>query len=157
MAQEQQLVVKLSNLETRFKSISFELDLSKEKVAKAQTESDTATKQNAKIKTELTKVNKEISAVQKQIDTLTTAVNQIEDQIFAKFSKEVGIENVREYENARLNKSKEDGEARLRFSTQKSRIQQLIAYEGRRDLEKVLNDQVAKVNKEKENLKKEEV
>lgn len=156
-AKEQQLASELTNLETRQKSITYELNLSNEKLKKNKGEVDAATKQSAKITTELNKVNKEISALEKQVEKLQESIHKVEDEVFATFSKEVGIKNVREYENARVSRAKEDGEARLRFSTQKSRIQQLIAYEGKRDLEKALNDQKSKIEKEKANLKKEEL
>jgi structural maintenance of chromosome 1 len=111
-AKEQQLAAELTNLETRHKSVTFELDLLNEKLKKNKSERETASKQHAKLQTEATKLGKEVATLEKQIEKVQATIHAVEDQIFAQFSKAVGIENVRVYENVRQNRAKEQGDAR---------------------------------------------
>lgn len=156
-AKEQQLTQEVTQLETRLKSLKYELELAQDKVKKSGTEQTQITKQFKKIDTEKTKLKAEVDKRAKKIDELKNTINEVEDDIFKKFSKEVGIENVREYESASINRSKEESEAKIRFSSQRSRIEHLLEYENGRDLKKSLKDQQDKVAAERKNLKTKQV
>jgi hypothetical protein len=62
---------------------------------------------------------------EENIEKLKADIRKIEDQIFGPFSRQVGVDNILEYEERRVRLAKESTEKRLLFATQHSRITSL--------------------------------
>lgn len=152
-AKEQQLTQELSQLETRLKSVKYELELAQDKLAKNQTEKANVAKRLTQIQSEKKKLKNVVEKRSQKMEELRTTINKVEDDVFAKFSKDVGIENVREYESARINRSREESEFKIKLSSQRSRIQNLLEYETGRDLDKSSREQQDKLDDERKKLK----
>ncbi|KAL5537272.1 SMC1_1 [Sanghuangporus sanghuang] len=58
------------------------------------------------------------AALVERIEALSTVVNKAEDEIFARFCAQIGVENIREYESQQLKAASEEAAARRRFETQ---------------------------------------
>ncbi|KAL5532492.1 SMC1_3 [Sanghuangporus sanghuang] len=69
------------------------------------------------IKSEMKKKTLEL-----KIEPLSTVVNKAEDEIFAQFCAQIGVENIREYESRQLKAASEEAAARRRFETQIARL-----------------------------------
>lgn len=71
---------------------------------------------------ELNKAQKALDTLRERIEGLAGVVNAAEDEIFAPFCEEIGVANIREYEERQLKLAQEESEARLRFETQIARL-----------------------------------
>ena len=57
-----------------------------------------------------------------QSDGIASQVNDVTDRVFRDFSKKVGVQNIREYEESQLKAQQEIGERRLQLQTEMSHI-----------------------------------
>uniref|UniRef100_A0A667WR18 Structural maintenance of chromosomes protein 1A n=1 Tax=Myripristis murdjan TaxID=586833 RepID=A0A667WR18_9TELE len=88
-------------------------------------------------------------------------VFQVEDEVFVEFCKEIGVRNIREFEEEKVKRQNEIAKKRLEFETQKTRLGIQLDYEKnqlKEDQEKVMmwEQTVKKDEAEIERLKKEE-
>lgn len=56
------------------------------------------------------------------MDNLASIINAAEDEIFADFCANVGLANIREYEERQLKVAQEESEVRLKYDTQIARL-----------------------------------
>jgi structural maintenance of chromosome 1 len=101
----------------------------------AQESCDSLTKRIADAQQKLETNRVSFNALQSKIDelapkitTLRAQISATEDTFFADFSKRVGIENLREWEDTRKVRLKSLAEKGLIFKTQRARIQNLLDY-----------------------------
>jgi structural maintenance of chromosome 1 len=66
--------------------------------------------------------NKTHENLLEKIQGLESVVNEAEDGVFAEFCEQIGVEDIREYEERQLKVAQEVSEARLRFETQIARL-----------------------------------
>jgi len=71
----------------------------------------------------LEQLKKQIDTRAKKIAKLNTKIHQREDELFATFCEAVGVANIREFEEKRLQDAKRATERRLHFSSLKSKLQ----------------------------------
>ncbi|KAF8680490.1 Structural maintenance of chromosomes protein [Rhizoctonia solani] len=69
------------------------------------------------------------NSANEQIEELSDAINQAEDEVFAAFCQEVGVSNIREYEEQQLKAQTEELETKMRFESQIARLSHQIAFE----------------------------
>ncbi|KAG1758082.1 hypothetical protein EDD22DRAFT_1000340 [Suillus occidentalis] len=62
------------------------------------------------------------SKLSSQITEIQAAIDSPEDGVFASFCSQIGVENVREYEERQLKVSEEENQARLRLNQQVARL-----------------------------------
>ena len=84
---------------------------------------------------------KSIKAFEAKIVELDAKIHDISDEIYAEFSKRVGIKNIREHEEERETRRKKQAEAKAEFASQRARVVELLDYEKSRD-----NDSAIKRN-----------
>ncbi|CAH3172553.1 unnamed protein product [Porites evermanni] len=60
-------------------------------------------------------------------------MNRVEDQVFREFCDQIGVENIRQYEERQLRSQQERAQRRLEFSNQESRLMNQLDYERGRD------------------------
>uniref|UniRef100_A0AAX7SSJ4 Structural maintenance of chromosomes protein 1A n=1 Tax=Astatotilapia calliptera TaxID=8154 RepID=A0AAX7SSJ4_ASTCA len=87
------------------------------------------------------------------------SVSQVEDEVFVEFCKEIGVRNIREFEEEKVKRQNEIAKKRLEFETQKTRLGIQLDYEKnqlKEDQEKVMmwEQTVKKDEAEIERLKK---
>ncbi len=61
-------------------------------------------------------------ALQERIDALQATIDEAEDSVFEDFCNEIGVENIREFEERQLKVAQEESAARLQFDTQIARL-----------------------------------
>jgi structural maintenance of chromosome 1 len=71
----------------------------------------------------LIKAESEHTTLTRKIDELSDVINEAEDGIFADFCADVGIDNIRQYEQRQLKMAEQENETRVRFETQIARLQ----------------------------------
>lgn len=155
-AREQQLASEISQLETRHKSAKYELELATTRLDKTKAEIAQLDKQIKKIAADIKSTEKSVESLANKMEKLRTAISVVEDEVFEDFNDEVGIESIRDYENARVNRAKQESETKIKYATQRSRIEHLLEYEEKRDLVGALQaakDRVEELKQELQTIK----
>ena len=75
---------------------------------------------------------------------LDAKIHDVHDEIYAEFSKRVGVKNIREHEEERETRRKKQAEAKAEFASQRARLVELLDYEKSRD-----NDAAIKAPRER--------
>ena len=89
---------------------------------------------------------------QASIDTLTKKINDIEVPIFASFSKKVGVNNIREFEENQLKHAKKIAAKRLEYDSTINRLKQGLLYEQDRDIQGAIDKCQTKITEEETSL-----
>ncbi|XP_072553184.1 structural maintenance of chromosomes protein 1A isoform X1 [Salminus brasiliensis] len=102
-----------------------------------------------------------IQSRERDITQLRDRMNLVEDEVFVEFCEEIGVRNIREFEEEKVKRQNEIAKKRLEFETQKTRLAIQLDYERnqlKEDQEKVMmwEQTVKKDESEIERLKKEE-
>ncbi|KAL2104070.1 hypothetical protein ACEWY4_000938 [Coilia grayii] len=102
-----------------------------------------------------------IQSRERDITELRDRMNLVEDEVFLEFCQEIGVRNIREFEEEKVKRQNEIAKKRLEFETQKTRLAIQLDYEKnqlKEDQEKVTmwEQTVKKDESEIERLKKEE-
>lgn len=86
-----------------------------------------------KIKPEWEKASKRADAQRTAVEELTAEFEGIEDTIFAKFCKKIGVKHVREYEGTTISEQQALVKKRQEYTTHIANLESNIAYERTRD------------------------
>ncbi|XP_051516370.1 structural maintenance of chromosomes protein 1A-like [Myxocyprinus asiaticus] len=102
-----------------------------------------------------------IQSREREMKDLKDRMNLVEDEVFLEFCKEIGVRNIREFEEEKVKRQNEIAKKRLEFETQKTRLAIQLDYEKnqlKEDQEKVImwEQTVKKDENEIERMKKEE-
>uniref|UniRef100_A0A8C1WEI7 Structural maintenance of chromosomes protein n=1 Tax=Cyprinus carpio TaxID=7962 RepID=A0A8C1WEI7_CYPCA len=100
-----------------------------------------------------------IQSRERDITELRDRMNLVEDEVFVEFCQEIGVRNIREFEEEKVKRQNEIAKKRLEFETQKTRLAIQLDYEKnqlKEDQEKVMmwEQTVKKDENEIERLKK---
>ena len=76
---------------------------------------------------------KSIKEFEAKVVELDRKIHDISDEIYAEFSKRVGVKNIREHEEERETRRKKQAEAKAEFASQRARVVELLDYEKSRD------------------------
>ncbi|XP_031422756.1 LOW QUALITY PROTEIN: structural maintenance of chromosomes 1A, like [Clupea harengus] len=102
-----------------------------------------------------------VQSRERDMKDLKDRMNLVEDEVFVEFCEEIGVRNIREFEEEKVKRQNEIAKKRLEFETQKTRLGIQLDYEKnqlKEDHEKVLmwEQTVKKDESEIERMKKEE-
>ena len=150
---EQQLNYQISTIENTLKFAKMDLEVTDKKIRGYHQEIkklDEDIARNAPAFEDLEEKLEERTAI---LDEIKTDINSIEDNIFKDFSKEVGVKNIREYEENQLKQAKEQSDKRVKLATHLSKLQNQLDYELKRDLEEPKKKLEDTISKDKDKLK----
>lgn len=68
-----------------------------------------------------------------EIQTMRGQLNSVEDDIFVDFCRQIGMTNIRQYEERELRSQQERAKIRLDFENQKNRIMSQLDFERTKD------------------------
>ena len=71
---------------------------------------------------ELKKAQQAFDSLRSRIAELSATVHDAEDGVFRGFCRQIGVSDIRQYEERQLKVAQEESEARLRFDTQIARL-----------------------------------
>jgi len=102
-----------------------------------------------------------VQSRERDMKELKDRMNLVEDEVFLDFCKEIGVRNIREFEEEKVKRQNEIAKKRLEFETQKTKLGIQLDYEKnqlKEDQEKVVmwEQTVKKDENEIEKMKKEE-
>ncbi|NWR72799.1 SMC1B protein, partial [Centropus unirufus] len=134
-----QLHTQCHGIQTRLKYSQSELELIKKKrLANLHMEKSKLESELVNIESQYDMLNEGVTQRKDKIEDLQKKINEVEDAIFREFCEEIGIENIRIYEQEHLRQQEEIDKKRLEFENQKTRLNIQLEY-SRDHLQKLTN------------------
>ncbi|KAM4883294.1 structural maintenance of chromosomes protein 1B isoform 2-T2 [Thomomys bottae] len=155
-----QIQTQIQGTQIRLKYSQSELEMIKKKqLTNFSREQSQLQSELLNIEAECTMLNEGITEQQKKIENFQEKIDKVEDDIFQQFCEEIGVANIREFENIHVKQHQEVDQKRLEFEKQKTRLNVQIEYSQnqlRKKLSKIntLKDTLQKDRKETDKLKK---
>ncbi|XP_009869921.1 PREDICTED: structural maintenance of chromosomes protein 1B, partial [Apaloderma vittatum] len=147
-----QLHAQCHGIQTRLKYSESELELIKKKhLANLYVEKSKLESELVNTESQHDMLNEAIAQRKEKIEELQKKINEAEDAVFREFCEEIGIENIRVYEQERVKQQEEIDKRRLEFENQKTRLNVQLEY-NREHLEK----STSAVSKLRETIHKDE-
>ncbi|KFQ41592.1 Structural maintenance of chromosomes protein 1B, partial [Nestor notabilis] len=134
-----QLYAQCHGIQTRLKYSRSELELIKKKhLANLYTEKSKLESELVNIESQHDMLKEGIARRKEKIEEFQKKINEVEDSVFQEFCEEIGIENIRVYEQERVRQQEEIDKRRLEFENQKTRLNIQLEY-NRDHLQKLTN------------------
>ncbi|KAM6093502.1 LOW QUALITY PROTEIN: structural maintenance of chromosomes protein 1B-like [Chlamydotis macqueenii] len=147
-----QLQAQCHGIQTRLKYSQSELELLKKKhLANLYTEKSKLESELVNIESQHDMLNEGVAQRKEKMEEFQKKINEVEDAVFQEFGEEVGIENIRVYEQEHVRQQEEIDKRRLEFESQKTRLNVQLEY-NRDHLQKLTNA----VSKLRETIRKDE-
>ena len=125
----------MAQLTARRQGIDVDLKQLAGKVASAETDLRAVDGELKKMKPDIKRVQSDLDKREEEAETAQKTVNASEDKIFAQFCRQVGVRNIRQYEQEAVTTAKQHNEHRLQLSSQESRLTASLEYARSRDLD----------------------
>ncbi|XP_074395067.1 structural maintenance of chromosomes protein 1B [Zonotrichia albicollis] len=147
-----QLRAQCQGTQTRLKYSQSELDIIKKKhLANLFMEKSKLESELVNIEAQYDMLNEGIVQRKEKIEEFQRKINKVEDDVFREFCEEIGIENIRVYEQEHVRQQEEIDKRRLEFENQRTRLNIQLEY-NRDHLQKLTNS----VSKLRETIHKDE-
>ena len=128
------LTSQINGLETRLKYSKRDRDSSIDQtMAEYNKEASTIENELEDLQPVLDNLEKQIDERTEKVDEVQEKLNVVEDKVFKDFCKELGIDNIRQYEEKQLSKRQEKAKKRLEFANHQSKLQSQLDFERRRN------------------------
>lgn len=166
LAEELKEAMKKSRKESELNTVDSQIRGLETRLRYAKTDMDSTTKQIKQIENELAQLSEEmtnyspeIEAIERsmqsreqQIEEIKLKMNSVEDVVFSSFCQEIGVRNIRQYEDRELRAQEERKQKRLEFQKQINRITSNLEFERSRDTQSNVSRWERTVNDEEEKL-----
>ncbi|MEE6477609.1 hypothetical protein FKM82_011569 [Ascaphus truei] len=147
-----QLQAQSQGTQTRLKYSQGELEvIQKKHLANCYMEKSRLDSELANVASQLTMLGEELESRALKIEDIQQQMNKVEDKVFKEFCEEIGVSNIREYEEEHVKQQQETDKRRLEFENQTTRLGIQLEY-SQGQLEK----EIRKIQKLKETLVKDE-
>ncbi|KAM4037001.1 structural maintenance of chromosomes protein 1B isoform 2-T2 [Anomaloglossus baeobatrachus] len=157
-----QLQAQLQGTQTRLKYSQNELEnIKKKQLGTCAAERSRLESESSNIASQITMVKEELERRIIEIEELQEQMNKVEDKVFRTFCEEIGVSNIRDYEEEYLKQHQETDKKRLEFENQKTRLEIQLEYtrgQVRKETEKMakLQETLHQEEEEIKEMKKEE-
>eukprot|EP00117_Sycon_ciliatum_P043766 scpid25552/ scgid31647/ Structural maintenance of chromosomes protein 1A len=156
----QNLQSQISGLETRLKYSRRDREtMVNNTLVDNAKESGAIDRELSSLKPEMDTIQHRINDRKKKIKATEESVNKVEDKVFRNFCNQIGVSNIRQYEEKQLKQQQDRSGRRLEFANQVSKLQNQLAYERKRDVSGNLKKLEASIRSDEadiEKLRKEE-
>ncbi|XP_024060181.1 structural maintenance of chromosomes protein 1B isoform X4 [Terrapene carolina triunguis] len=147
-----QLQAQCQGTQTRLKYSQSELEnIKKKHLANFYKEKSKLESELVNIKSQYAMLNEGLLQRTEKIEEFQKKMNEVEDAVFQDFCEEIGVENIRVFEQERVKQQEETDRKRLEFENQKTRLSIQLEY-SRGQLQKLVN----KIHMLKETIRKDE-
>ncbi|KAM3869655.1 structural maintenance of chromosomes protein 1B-like [Diretmus argenteus] len=147
-----QIQIQAQGAQTRLKYSTAELDnLRKKNIHNCQADISRMESELANVESRIQMQEESVTVQDAQMRSTRDQIDQMEDLVFAEFCAEIGILNIREYEEENLKHQTELDKKRLEFESQHTRLSAQLQYE-----QDQLDQQKKKLDKLEETIAKEE-
>ncbi|TDH71545.1 hypothetical protein CCR75_001082 [Bremia lactucae] len=136
-AKQQTLRTHLEGLTSRLTHAKADLVITETKRPKIQVRMENATKRvNEVIEPELSKYEAAVASRKIKIDALQDQIHSVEDEMFAEFSEEVGVDSIRVYEERVLKRHHKAIEMRRKITEHEAKLRAQVDYLQSQDFQK---------------------
>lgn len=151
--QARQLQTAIKGMESRLKYVTADINETKVKHQKLEADLKEVRKQINKLEPEQAALQTALDKKEAELEKLESEVGKVENKVFAQFSKKIGVQNIREYEDTRQEQQQELLNRKVHLGNQESRLTAMLDFEKGRDMAKPLEQLAAKIQEDKERLK----
>lgn len=151
--QEQELGVALMGLETRQRYARSDRDAETRRASACRAKAKALTKQADAQRPELQALTQAVSERAVRIAAVTKRLNEIDDALFADFSRRVGVANIREFEEKQLAEAERHSSQRAALQKRAGSISAQLDYERRQGLPAALRAKEVDLAKARSDLK----
>ncbi|XP_048863358.1 structural maintenance of chromosomes protein 1B isoform X1 [Brienomyrus brachyistius] len=129
-AELKQVQTQVKGIQTRLKFSLSELDaIRKKNIPACLAEKSRLESLLLNLESEIQMQKDNMELKEKKIGDLQTKLNEVDDQVFSDFCAEIGVANIREYEQEYLKQQQEMDSKRLQFETQRTRLTTQLEFE----------------------------
>ncbi|KAM6926349.1 structural maintenance of chromosomes protein 1B [Lycodopsis pacificus] len=147
-----QTVAQAQGTQTRLKYSKAELEnIQKKNIPQCQAEISRMESEVANLDSQIQMQQKSVEAKEAEMQKIRDQIEQVEDMVFSDFCAEIGVDNIRDYEQENLKQQTELDRKRLEFESQCTRLNARLEYE-----QDQLEQQKKKLQKMEETIHKEE-
>ncbi|KAF5894232.1 structural maintenance of chromosomes protein 1B-like, partial [Clarias magur] len=151
-AELHQITAQAQGIQTRLKYSNSELEsMRKKSIPAYQTEISRLESELSNLKSQIEMQTSNVQLKDSEVTVLHDEVNHTEDTVFSDFCSEIGVANIREYEQDYVRQQGEIENKRMQFESQQTRLKTQLEYE-----QEQLNKHRRLINKIEESIKKEE-
>lgn len=125
----------IRGLETRLKYNKSDLTATKKQIADLDKELQHLEEELNKFGPTIQAIEQTMSERDQKIQNIKEKMNNVEDDVFASFCEQIGVSNIRQYEERELRSQQERAKKRMEFDNQCNRIQTQLDFEKQRDTE----------------------
>ncbi|KAF3023927.1 Structural maintenance of chromosomes protein 1 [Penicillium rubens] len=130
--EEETLQGELVGLEQRLTYSRDELKALERNLESKRSELDFVKRQMEELRPKYTERKENLDELDETIETSQASVSNVEDEVYRKFCKRLGYDDIREYEAQQGSMQEEAAQKKLEFTTQKSRIENQLSFEKQR-------------------------
>ncbi|XP_012276752.1 structural maintenance of chromosomes protein 1A [Orussus abietinus] len=125
----------IRGLETRLKYNKSDLTVTKKQIAELEAELESLQSDLDKFGPTIAAIEKTMAERDQEIQNIKEKMNNVEDDVFANFCEQIGVTNIRQYEERELRSQQERAKKRMEFENQCNRIYNQLDFEKQRDTE----------------------
>ncbi|XP_045462498.1 structural maintenance of chromosomes protein 1A [Harmonia axyridis] len=142
----------IRGLETRLRYAKTDMESTKKQIKAVETELGRLSDEMTSFGPQIEAIEKCMQSREQQIEEIKLKMNSVEDVVFSKFCQEIGVKNIRQYEDRELRAQEERKQKRLEFQKQINRITSNLEFERSRDTQNNVSRWERTVNDEEERL-----
>ncbi|XP_044268886.1 structural maintenance of chromosomes protein 1A [Tribolium madens] len=142
----------IRGLETRLRYAKTDMESTMKQINAVDAELAKLSEEMEKYGPKIEEIEKTMQTREHQIEEIKLQMNSVEDVVFSKFCQEIGIRNIRQYEDRELRAQEERKQKRLEFQKQINRITSNLEFERSRDTQNNVSRWERTVNDEEERL-----
>ncbi|CAK9820573.1 Structural maintenance of chromosomes protein 1A [Anthophora plagiata] len=125
----------IRGLETRLKYNKSDLAATQKQISELETELDGLQNELNMFGPAIAAIEKTMAERDQEIQNIKEKMNNVEDDVFASFCEQIGVSNIRQYEERELRSQQERAKKRMEFENQCNRIYNQLDFEKQRDTE----------------------
>ncbi|KAM0728643.1 Structural maintenance of chromosomes protein 1A [Formica fusca] len=125
----------IRGLETRLKYNKSDLSATQKQITDLEVELDGLQNELNMFGPAIAAIEKTMAERDQEIQNIKEKMNNVEDDVFASFCEQIGVSNIRQYEERELRSQQERAKKRLEFDNQCNRIYNQLDFEKQRDTE----------------------
>ncbi|EFN88816.1 structural maintenance of chromosomes protein 1A [Harpegnathos saltator] len=125
----------IRGLETRLKYNKSDLSATQKQIADFEGELDCLQNELNMFGPAIAAIEKTMAERDQEIQNIKEKMNNVEDDVFASFCEQIGVSNIRQYEERELRSQQERAKKRMEFDNQCNRIYNQLDFEKQRDTE----------------------
>ncbi|KAK2580141.1 hypothetical protein KPH14_012415 [Odynerus spinipes] len=125
----------IRGLETRLKYNKSDLAATKKQISELEAELEALQNELNMFGPTIAAIEKTMAERDQEIQNIKEKMNNVEDDVFASFCEQIGVSNIRQYEERELRSQQERAKKRMEFENQCNRIYNQLDFEKQRDTE----------------------